>query len=175
MRSILFILTGLILGFMAAALFNKRNAEIRYVTDTISIVHIDTIALKELVPIYRHIVDTVYVDRPEDNIPLPIEQLRYHEHGLYDIWLSGYKPKLDSIKLYETFSQKIITNNVYISRKRWAISPYIGINASKAAYRPTIGISFLSPKRWMLNVEMGLGEQNHTQYGLRIGKNILAN
>lgn len=175
MKSVLFILTGLILGFLVAALFNKRNAEIRYMTDTISIVHIDTIVRKELVPIYRRIVDTVYVDKSEGNIPLPIEQQRYHENGLYDIWLSGYKPKLDSIKLYETFSQKIITNNVYISKKSWAISPYIGINASKSAYRPTIGISFLSPKSWMLNVEMGLNEQNHTQYGLRIGKNILAN
>lgn len=175
MKSVLFILTGLLLGLMAAALFNKRNAEIMYVTDTISIVHIDTIARKELVPIYRHIVDTVYVATTEESVHVPIEQHRYYENGLYDIWLSGYKPKLDSIKLYETSSQKIITNNVYISKKSWAISPYIGINVSKSAYRPMIGISFLSPKRWMLNVEMGLDEQNHTQYGLRIGKNILAN
>lgn len=176
MKRILYALGGLAVVYTLSDLCRKNGEErILYSTDTISIVRIDTVFIKEPVPVYKETVDTFYVHADDSTERLPVEQFHYHENSLYDIWLSGYKPRLDSIKLYETSSQKIITNNVYISKKSWAISPYVGINVSKSAYRPMIGISFLSPKRWMLNVEMGLDEQNHTQYGLRIGKNILAN
>jgi hypothetical protein len=45
-------------------------------------------------------------------VPIPIVQKRY-EDSLYTAWVSGFEPKLDSIRLYTPEIQTTVTKTVY--------------------------------------------------------------
>lgn len=176
MKRLLYALAGLSVGYILSG-FLRRNAEERilYKSDTISIVRVDTFFIKEPIPVYKEIVDTIYIHAEDSVARLPVEQYHYRENSLYDIWVSGYMPRLDSIRLYNTLSEKVITNNIYIQKNVWSLSPYLGVNVSNGSCLPAVGITLMSPKRWSFGIEAGMDNQNHSYYGFRIGKNILAN
>ena len=50
----------------------------------------------------RLVKDTLYLPCPDDSIGIEIEQKQYGDSGLYDAYVSGYRPNLDSIKIYTT-------------------------------------------------------------------------
>jgi hypothetical protein len=50
--------------------------------------------------------------RDSIDVPVPIVQKRY-EDSLYTAWVSGFEPKLDSIRLYTPEIQTTVTNTVY--------------------------------------------------------------
>lgn len=176
MKRILYALAGLSIGYILSG-FLRRNGEERilYKSDTISIVRVDTFFIKEPIPVYKEIVDTIYIHAEDSVARLPVEQYHYRENSLYDIWVSGYRPRLDSIRLYNTISEKAITNNIYVRKRNWSLSPYLGMNVSKGLCAPAIGISLMAPNRWLVGIEAGMYSQNSAYYGIRIGKNVLAN
>ena len=57
---------------------------------------------------------TVPMDREADSIdvPIPIVQKRY-EDSLYTAWVSGFEPKLDSLRLHMPEVTNTITKTVY--------------------------------------------------------------
>ena len=61
------------------------------------------------VPVNKTTTDTVH-DSIE--VPIPIVQKRY-EDSLYTAWVSGFEPKLDSIRLYTPEIQTTVTKTVY--------------------------------------------------------------
>lgn len=62
----------------------------------------DTIKIAYPKPKIRLIIDTLYLPCPDDSISLEIEQKHYHHKDWYDAYVSGYKPRLDSIRIYTT-------------------------------------------------------------------------
>ena len=50
-------------------------------------------------------------DRDSIEVPLPVEQKRYDD-SLYTAWVSGYRPALDSIKLYQPEVVTTVTKTV---------------------------------------------------------------
>ena len=51
-------------------------------------------------------------DRPDSiEVPLPVEQKRYDD-SLYTAWVSGYRPSLDSIRLYQPEIVTTVTTTV---------------------------------------------------------------
>ena len=50
--------------------------------------------------------------RDSIDVPIPIVQKRY-EDSLYTAWVSGFEPKLDSIRLYTPEIQTTVTKTVY--------------------------------------------------------------
>ena len=50
--------------------------------------------------------------RDSIDVPVPIVQKRYDD-SLYTAWVSGFEPKLDSIRLYTPEIQTTVTNTVY--------------------------------------------------------------
>ena len=50
----------------------------------------------------RIIKDTLYLPCFDDSVGLEIEHKHYADSGLYDAYVSGYNPQLDSIKIYTT-------------------------------------------------------------------------
>jgi hypothetical protein len=50
--------------------------------------------------------------RDSIEVPIPIVQKRY-EDSLYTAWVSGFEPKLDSIRLYTPEIQTTVTKTVY--------------------------------------------------------------
>jgi len=95
----------------------KRIVErVTNVTDTVTIVKIDTLTITDTKYITRTLLDTIRVpfyDTLYSNdticLELPREQKRYVQRGVYDAWVSGYSPTLDSIQVYPKVTTKIIT------------------------------------------------------------------
>ena len=71
-------------------------------------------------------------------IEVPMEQKHYVD-STYDAWVSGYKPSLDSLKLYNT--KVFIQVPTKEKPKRWGIGPQIGVGISpKGAAAPYVGV-----------------------------------
>lgn len=63
----------------------------------------------------------------------------------YDAWISGYRPELDSLRIYRNTAQLINTTTVktYQRPKRWGIGIQVGYGMTVAAepkLHPYIGI-----------------------------------
>ena len=131
-----------------------RPPDIQTVTDTVlirdtafiekpeaeSVATVDTILVRtvEHVPGDTvRITDTVYVR-------LPIEQ-RHYSGKEYDAWISGYRPRLDSIRIYRNTLQLTGTSIVQTQTrpKRWGIGIQIGYGMTltpSPQFHPYIGI-----------------------------------
>jgi hypothetical protein len=70
-------------------------------------------------------VATVSITGDSATVTLPIEQ-RVYEDSLYTAYLSGYRPRLDSISLRMPHTYTTITKTVKGPAKRFAIGPTIG-------------------------------------------------
>lgn len=118
------------------------------------IVQTDTLYLRDTVRIDRPVPKPYPVYLPSDTVRLvttqhdtvevlvPMEQKHYSD-SLYDAWLSGYRPNLDSLHVYPV--TKVITTTLTVKEKakRWGIGPQIGVGVSpKGAAVPYIGIGF---------------------------------
>ncbi len=154
-RALTAVLAVLSLALTATLLLNRhtsRNApppEVLTLTDTLIIrdtVHIalptpqttDTIATDTL-----RITDTIY-------IRLPIEQ-RYYTGPHYEAWISGHRPRLDSLRIRtETLrltTATTVTRTATTARQpkpeRWGIGIHLGYGmtiAPQPQFRPYIGI-----------------------------------
>ncbi len=119
-------------------------------TDTLTITKIDTIRITQVKYIKEHIIDTIKVPiisnsihtdtiRINDTlyIQLPISQ-RLYKGADYTAWVSGYRPKLDSIEVY----QKTVTNTInnYIKPSKWTVTAGIGVGVSRNGLEPFIGV-----------------------------------
>lgn len=77
------------------------------VSDTVTITVHDTIVAEMPVYLTSRTVDTMYVavtdtvmQRDTCWVTVEREQRHYHQDSLYDAWVSGYRPRLDSLKIY---------------------------------------------------------------------------
>lgn len=138
------------IAFIIFVLFgwsNKRKVEYREVMVTDTIMIRDTIRITSPSPTSEVVVrvDTVWLERVIDfasdinvgskdsasikdsvAVPIPITQIHYND-PVYDIWVSGYKPKLDSVSLYCERSAIYHTTTVYRPPKIvLSVGPYVG-------------------------------------------------
>ena len=129
------------------------------VTDTILKIRVDT--LTWYIPKYvtKKTTDTIYLQANDKNeVSLEIEQKYYSENGVYDAWISGYKPQLDSIKTYPRVEYKTITNNITkeIYKSTIDLYPYIGFKRLYDKVGQVIGLTIKMPKRWIYSAEIGV-------------------
>ena len=101
-----FVLRGLIiiLGVVIVCLILCPKTEEKEVKTVVlhdtTVVHdtvIKTIPKTQIEYKYKEIKDTIFIDTSK--ISLPIESKHYSD-SLSDIWVSGYKPEIDSIKYH---------------------------------------------------------------------------
>ncbi|MBR6458335.1 MAG: hypothetical protein IKS71_07030 [Bacteroidales bacterium] len=78
--------------------------------------------------------DIVFI---HDTVFVPMEQ-RYYREKEYEAWVSGYRPSLDSIRLFPQVP--VITVQKTQPPKRWGIGIQAGYGASKDGLSPYIGI-----------------------------------
>lgn len=139
---ILLILLVLYLSVTCATLRIQRDTlqeELASITQTETIVR-DTVR--------ETLLDTIFIEAPEmhskkllydtlivlqyDTISLPREQIYYKEDSVYEAWVSGVFPRLDSININikndvtEVYTIKTVNNIIY-KKKRWSVGPYIGV------------------------------------------------
>lgn len=166
MRSAVFILLGLIAG-MALGLWLhgcESRTEVSQVEvvrcDTLS--RVDTVREVEPVPVLSAVVriDTVWleaVQSPESRVQrdtvvvhdsvrvvVPIEQKIYADTS-YTAWVSGFRPSLDSIEVYnrtvEVTRTVETTRTIEVPRlKRWGLGVTAGYGWSPKGFTPYVGV-----------------------------------
>lgn len=159
------IIFGTLLALLALSVFlnvrllpQKNTSQKEVVADTVRVTLIDTVPYYKPVPkdsvIVRYITarlpvakDTAQnrfadVSKMIDSIQveLPIEQKRYTD-STYTAYISGYKPRLDSIFIYPR--QEVLTITKRAKPKRWSIGIHAGYGATlkgEPQFSPYIGI-----------------------------------
>ena len=152
---------------------SKRQIKVveNRVTDTILKIRVDT--LTKYVPKYvtKKTIDTIYLQANNNNeVALEIEQKHYSENGIYDAWISGYKPQLDSIKTYPRVEYRTITNNITkeIYKSTIDFYPYIGFKRLDDNIGQVFGLTIKMPKKWIYSAEIGI-MYNKMMYGVTVG------
>ena len=152
---------------------SKRQIKVveNSVTDTILKIRVDTIT--RYIPKYvtKKTTDTIYLQANDKNeVAIEIEQKHYSENGVYDAWISGYKPQLDSIKTYPRVEYKTITNNITkeIYKSTLDFYPYIGFKRLDDKVGQVIGLTVKMPKKWIYSAEIGVMD-NKMMYGVTVG------
>ena len=110
-----YILVAVLAVIVFHAFTKDSKAEIREVVkeitivDTVRSIQTDTITRYEPRYITKRVVDTLYIN---DTIFLPITQKHYAERDKYDVWVSGYEAKMDSIRTYNKTEYKYVEKEV---------------------------------------------------------------
>ena len=143
-----------ILGMMINHYITKPEP-IQYHTDTLYTHTIDTISITKLVPYKVEVIKTVHDTLPSaiDSIPVPVAipitqnsytdtiQTKDKYTLIYNAYISGYKPNLDSLNFKLFKSTKIITNTpIPTKQKKWSIGPFMGVSYDGLKVRPAVGI-----------------------------------
>lgn len=154
---------------------DENVVSVEHVTDTLIVYEKDTIV--EYIPKYieKTIVDTLYLPASKQPfIPLLIEQKHYGKRNEYDVWISGYQSKMDSIKVYPTTIYKNITNTTTerVVVSKWDLYTYIGFKRLSNDYKPSVGLMAKSPKKWLYGVELGMDNNSDIYWGLILGYKI---
>ena len=136
----------LIIALILASYFVGRRTptEVEIIKrDTITITNIDTIRITKVREVEKKIIDTILVQVKDTIIlndttfiQLPREQKIYTGEN-YKAWVSGYRPKLDSLNIYQKTIIKEVTNTV---EKKWGIGVMGGYGVTKEGLSPYIGI-----------------------------------
>lgn len=96
------------------------------------------------VPILDTIRTTVADTLPLDSITveIPITQKVYQD-STYQAWVSGYKPSLDSIRIFQpitTITRTITNTEAKYKSKRWGVGVQAGLGITPTKVEPYIGI-----------------------------------
>lgn len=161
---------------VALLLASKRQIKVveNRVTDTIYKTVVDTITSYVPKYIVKKTSDTIYLPtNNEDKVAITIEQRHYQEKDVYDAWISGYKPSLDSIKTYPRVEYRTITNDVTreLYKDTWGVYPYIGFRNFDGRIGQVVGLSIKTPKRLIISGEFGLMDSK-CMYGVNLGYKI---
>ena len=110
------------------------------------VVQTDTLYLRDTIRIDRPVPKPYPVYLPSDTVRLvttqhdtvevlvPMEQKHYSD-SLYDVYVSGYKPNLDSLRIYQTTKIVTITETIKVpEKKRWGLGFQVG-----GTYLPKVG------------------------------------
>lgn len=174
MNKVFHLLYIVVIVVLVTLLFSsKRQIKVveNRVTDTILKIRVDT--LTKYVPKYvtKKTTDTIYLQSNNKNeVALEIEQKHYSENGIYDVWISGYKPQLDSIKTYPRVEYRTITNNITkeIYKSTIDFYPYIGFKRLDDNVGQVFGLTIKMPKKWIYSAEIGV-MNNKMMYGVTVG------
>ena len=149
MRNLIYIL-GLIIGAFLLSLVWRRCADsTEIVTDTIiKVIKVDRPIVRESTIVKYEVVrlpiaaDTICVsDTIKDSVfvQIPIEQKVYSDSN-YTAWVSGYRPRLDSISITHTevsFHNKLVNNN---GSKRLYLGIQVGYGITPRGMQPYLGL-----------------------------------
>lgn len=127
---VLLAISGAVLGWWLRGLTQPKPVE--------PVIQKDTLYLRDTVEVDRPVPQPYPVYLPSDTVRLvttqhdtvevmvPMEQKHYSD-SLYDAYVSGFKPSLDSLRIYQTTKVVTITEIVKVpEKKRWGIGVQAG-------------------------------------------------
>ena len=150
----------------------EEKVEIK--SDTVTVIRVDTIREHEVRYVEKRIVDSVFIG---NDVVIPIEQRHYAKENIYDAWVSGYRPSLDSIFVYPKTEDRYITNTITKTTYKYPYAAFVsfGFKAFRGDIRPSVGLSIKTPRKWLYGAEIGIYNKNDIYFGFNIGYNLLNN
>lgn len=100
----------------------------------------ETIKVPILDTIRTTVADTLSMDSVA--VEIPITQKIYQD-STYQAWVSGYKPSLDSIRVFQpitTITRTITNTEVKYKSKRWGVGVQVGVGLTPNKVEPYVGI-----------------------------------
>ena len=124
------------IGYFVNEHRNSHSSEMKVKVDTLFVY--DTIFVEKPVIKKVEIIDTLLLPVPITDtlmlhdtvlVHLPIEQRQYSDPR-YTAWVSGYRPQLDSIRIYKTTEYITKEIKTVAKPKRWGIGLQAGYGVS---------------------------------------------
>lgn len=142
--------------------------------DTVFVFKTDTAFIRDTVtrvlprPYAVAKTDTMYV---RDTVI--IREHKFYKDSLYEAWVSGYEPSLDSIKVYNKTDTRYITETKTIEKNtsRMSIYPYVGVFSHDNKIGERIGIAISTKRGLYVGADVGYSNKN-ISYGCNVGFNI---
>jgi hypothetical protein len=103
------------------------SAEIRTETKVKTVVKVDTLLISApMAPLLVfQLTDTMRIG---DTVVY--REQAYYEDSLYRVWVSGYRPRLDSLQIFPRTVYQTVTNDIYhtitLKKKRWGLGLQAG-------------------------------------------------
>lgn len=117
-------------------------AEIRTETKVNTVVKVDTLLISPpMAPllVFR-LTDTIRIG---DTVVY--REQAYYEDSLYRVWVSGYRPRLDSLQIFPKTVYQTVTNDIYHTitpkKKRWGLGLQVGYGYPGGLYLG-VGMSY---------------------------------
>lgn len=151
------LLTALVLGFILGR-GKKGEVQVKERIKTEVVTKYDTIKAAAPEPVHdtivkwqearvpkEHLRDLTEMTKGSDSVDvtLPITQRTYRDSN-YTAWVSGYKPSLDSIHMYNkiVYTTRTIERTITKPPRRWAIgiSTGYGYGINSKQFEPYIGV-----------------------------------
>lgn len=146
MNRLPWILVMFLLIACVAAWFRTHDplpAEIRTETKIKTVVKVDTLLISSpMAPLlFIRLTDTMRIG---DTV-IHREQA-YYEDSLYRAWVSGYRPRLDSLQIFPRTVTNTVTNDIYHTvkvrdKRRWGLGVQAGYGYPGGVY-VGVGISY---------------------------------
>ena len=138
MKKLPWLLVVLLAIACVAAWFRPHEplpAEIRTETRIQTVVKLDTVLISAPIAVFLTFTnDTIHIG---DTVVM--REQAYYEDSLYRAWVSGYRPKLDSIEVYPKTIYQTVTNDIYHAvkpkMKRWGLGLLSLIHISEPTRR----------------------------------------
>jgi hypothetical protein len=117
-------------------------AEIRIETKVKTVVKVDTLLISApMAPLLTiRLTDTIRIG---DTVVY--REQAYYEDSLYRAWVSGYRPRLDSLMVFPRTVYRTVTNDIYHTitpkKKRWGLGLQVGYGYPSGIYAG-IGVSY---------------------------------
>lgn len=138
----------------------------------------DTIVRDSLIPkevyLTRYVTEYLPVHdttilRDSVLVDIPMERRVYEEDSVYYAVVSGYKPSLDTLKVYrETVTIETVRNVTSYKPYKWSISPFVSQEVGFSHYAAKVGVQAeFGKNRWRFVPEAGhywMPEGKHDWY-----------
>lgn len=162
-KAIICVLSGFLLAMVFFIIFDNKTSQ--NANKGANIKSIDTVVVRDTlrieVPVEkikyrdRKVVDTLYLQTPQDTTPLPIEE-KVYEDSISTIQISGYKPQIDKIEYHIPQKTVYVDKVVEVPQvKKWYEDRFIFSAGVYTGYSPIYN---------NFDVIVGLG------VGVRLGK-----
>ena len=145
MKKLPWILVVLLVIACVVAWFRPHEplpAEIRIETKVKTVVKVDTLLISApMAPLLVfQLTDTMRIG---DTVVY--REQAYYEDSLYRAWVSGYRPRLDSLQIFPKTVYQTVTNDIYHTitprKKRWGLGMQVGYGYPSGIYAG-VGVSY---------------------------------
>lgn len=122
--------------------YEPLPAEIRTETKVNTVVKVETLLIS---PPMAPLLTIRLTDTMRIGDTVVHREQAYYEDSLYRAWVSGYRPRLDSLQIFPRTVYQTVTNDVYHTiaskKKRWGLGLQVGYGYPGGWYTG-VGISY---------------------------------